>query len=149
MPRFLAIAVGLLLLASGVMKLIAPFEFLRAILDYDLFGQLISTALAFIVPWIEIALAICLIAKWHQRTIAICTTILGIAFVALQLSAIARGLDIACGCLPTKDSNFDKIGWRSIGRAAIVALVGLFLWFETYSNTEPRPADDQPDRDRE
>jgi putative oxidoreductase len=110
------------LIYSGVTKVLAPFEFLNAILRYELLGSVGSTLVAAVLPWLEIVSGVALLHRPAVRAAGWIAIAMGVAFVLAQLSALVRGLEIACGCVGGSAS--EPIGAFSLLRAFAVALLG-------------------------
>ncbi len=109
----LRLLIGALFTLAGLQKIdnIAAFE--QAILHYQLSGPAISTLIATILPWLEIVCGLGLIVGIFPRSSAFVLTALLVGFTIVVFSAMARGLDISCGCF-SQDPNMDKIGWLKI-----------------------------------
>lgn len=139
-----SIPLGLWLFASGVSKLIRPADFLRAVLDYDLLAPSLAWMSAILLPFVEIVCGLCLIVGRARPSAALLASLLGLIFVAAQVQAKVRGLDIACGCFELLGR--EPIGPKSIARAAILALWSLAI---ALASLRDRPAVTQPTLIRE
>jgi hypothetical protein len=116
-----ALAVGLIY--SGATKALAPFAFLDAVLRYELVGPRIAIVVAAILPWLEIVCGVALLI--NRRTVVAGAWIagaLGLVFFGAQVSALARGLEIACGCVGGYSG--EPIGAFSLLRAGLVLMAG-------------------------
>jgi hypothetical protein len=56
------------------------------------------------------------------RSGALLAVIMNLVFIGAAASAIARGLDIECGCITAVKS---KVGWALIGRDLVFLALGL------------------------
>ncbi|MEX0321072.1 MAG: MauE/DoxX family redox-associated membrane protein [Puniceicoccaceae bacterium] len=96
---FLLIAIGVFFLASGILKLLDPAEFARAIMRYRIVGEDLAAVGALAVPWTEVVAGIGLCFKvWRPASLLLILMLL-VVFEFALLSAWMRGLDIECGCL--------------------------------------------------
>lgn len=114
---------ALALIYSGATKALAPFAFLDAVLRYELVGPRVAMGVAAILPWLEIVGGVALL---YRRTAVAAGWIagsLGLVFIAAQVSALARGLEIACGCVG--GSAAEPIGAFSLLRAGFVFAAGI------------------------
>lgn len=86
---------------ASVDKILHPAEFAKAVYLYQILpGPLINLA-ALILPWLELALGLCLVAGiWLPGVVLWSNALLGTFFAALLFNVI-RGLDIHCGCFST------------------------------------------------
>lgn len=100
---FLRILTSSILLAAGVLKLRDPDETLVAVFQYKLLSWQASEMLATYLPFLEITTGLCL---WIPR-LRLGASLLSIGLYALFItalaSAVARNLDISCGCFGTAD----------------------------------------------
>jgi len=83
-----------------------------------------------IIPWLELIIGVFLILGIFVRESAVLGSILMILFIMAIASAMARGLDIECGCFGTK--NGSRVGLlRIIEDLAI--LLG-FMWLAAFGS---------------
>jgi putative oxidoreductase len=116
---------GLFILAS-LDKIADPNAFATSILNYKVIGETLAMTAATILPLFELACGLLLILGIYPRTSALLITGLLAIFTVLVISAMARGLDISCGCF-TQDPNASKIGYQKIFENTGMILVGIFL----------------------
>jgi len=88
-----------LFLYSGVVKVADPFDFAQSVYNYRMLPLVLITPMALVLPWLEIWSALALLARGALRRAGwICITVLLLVFTFAKISALARGLDISCGC---------------------------------------------------
>ncbi len=85
-------------LVSGVLKAIDPDATYVAVRAYDVLPKLGVALVAGILPWLEIAIGLLLLAGIATRAVAVVSAVLLLAFMAGVTQAWARGLSIDCGC---------------------------------------------------
>ena len=85
-------------LTSGLIKAADPRETVVAVRAYQIFSDSMATTVAAVLPYLEIALGVLLVAGLATRLAAILSAVVLLAFIAGVISAAARGLSIDCGC---------------------------------------------------
>jgi uncharacterized membrane protein YphA (DoxX/SURF4 family) len=85
-------------LVSGVLKAIDPDGTYVAVRAYDVLPKAAVAVVAGVLPWLEIALGLLLLAGLATRAVAVAGAGLLLVFVAGVTQAWARGLSIDCGC---------------------------------------------------
>jgi uncharacterized membrane protein YphA (DoxX/SURF4 family) len=119
-----SIALGVVLLWAGAVKVYDPRSFLATLDLYNLFPLALAKFLAMMVPWVEVVVGLVLLSTIRHRGAAILATVLGVAFVLAQSWALYHGLKIPCGCFGSTAQNVDG---KSLFRAAAVAIAGAWL----------------------
>jgi hypothetical protein len=110
--RLLAIGLALLLLRSAFAHLGNLYLYLSAVYAYQLTGITVGKWVAIVLPFLQLAIAFCLIAEmWAREAYALSLAMFGVFLIA-QATAIWRGLDISCGCFGT--AHHLQIGVTSI-----------------------------------
>jgi hypothetical protein len=90
--------VGGIFVWSGAAHLNNPYYFMSTIYQYELTGATIGAVVASFLPFLELVLAMCLLTGTCPRPAWLVTSLLLLGFVAVQGSALFRGLVISCGC---------------------------------------------------
>jgi hypothetical protein len=135
----LALGVGALWLGSAFVHLHNPYAFFRAVLGYQLLPPRAAAAVAGWLPWWLLTLGAGLALPTWRRAAAWASLATGLAFVAAQASALARGLDISCGCFGTDGA---KIHWGSMAPAVLAAAGGGAVGWLTRPRAEAAPRQD-------
>ncbi|MCZ7645070.1 MAG: DoxX family membrane protein [Planctomycetota bacterium] len=105
LPRvILCLALGGVLAYAGLSKLGDPHAFARQIAQYRLLPAQASQALAVTLPWLELVCGLALALGLWVRPAALVSAALMAVFAAAVVSALARGLDISCGCFGTESA---------------------------------------------
>jgi len=119
-------AVGFVFLYASVGKILDPDGFAISISHYRLFPADAAMLLATTLPWVELLSGLGLVAGMLVRGSSLLTTALLIAFTAAVGTAMARGLDISCGCF-TSDPAADLVGWRKVAENVLLILSSLIV----------------------
>lgn len=85
-------------LISGYLKAVDPRTTVVAVRGYQIFPESLVVPIASVLPYLEIALGLLLVAGLATRLAALLSAVLLVAFIAGVISAAARGLSIDCGC---------------------------------------------------
>lgn len=117
------VLLGALLFYAGFSKLNAGHRFAETIANFALLPAQCNQILAVVLPWYEIAAGLMLVFGVWVRASALVAAVLFAAFTVAIASALARGLDIECGCFGTGSAG------RAGARALALDLTGLLLAF--------------------
>jgi len=110
------LAVGVTLVWASLDKLAHPAAFAESIHHYRLTPIALLHPFALLLPMVELVAGAALILGVVRRGAALIAAFLLVVFIAAIASALARGLDISCGCFNT--ASGDKVGldllWRDV-----------------------------------
>jgi hypothetical protein len=88
-----------------------PAGFAKNIFNYHLLPDLAINPLAIFLPWLELFSALALIFVSHFRRGALwLVAAMTVVFIGAIGSAMARGINIDCGCFSTTGTGM-KTGW--------------------------------------
>ncbi len=114
---------GLFALAA-VSKIGAPAQLAEDIANFRLVPGGFENTLAIVLPWIELVVAVALFTTRRGRAGAWLGGALMVVFTLAVASAMARGLNIACGCFGTLDAP--RVGAMKLTEnLAILLLCGI------------------------
>lgn len=108
----LALALGGLLGYVGIAKLADPQGFAMELAGYRLLPAQANQTLAVILPWLELLCGAALVLGLWVRAAAMVSGALMLIFAAAVVTALARGLDISCGCFGT--AHAARIGLQTL-----------------------------------
>jgi uncharacterized membrane protein YphA (DoxX/SURF4 family) len=92
-------------------------------------------------PWIEVLAGLALVLNFAPRAGSVILGVMLVVFIGAILSAMARNLDIACGCFGTSDAT--RTGWIAFLRdAAFLALA--WIGYPRGRATSPLPTMQAP-----
>ncbi len=126
--RLIALAVAALLLRSAFAHSGNAYYFLSTVYSYQVVGIEVGKYAAAIVPFLQITIAVCLLIRWWVGPAYLLSFATFSVFVAVQVIALRRGLEISCGCFGASESLL--VGWVTLtvaGSSAAASLLGLWL----------------------
>jgi uncharacterized membrane protein YphA (DoxX/SURF4 family) len=97
----LRLLLGGLLLAAGLSKVGDGWAFAETIANFRLLPAAGNQIAAVAIPWWEVAAGVLLVLNLWVRPTCWLASGLFLGFATAVASALARGLDIACGCFGT------------------------------------------------
>ncbi len=118
---------GSILLVASIDKIADPAAFAKSIEGYQIFSGPVATAFATVIPWVELLCGLSMIFGIVIPGSALLAGSMLIVFTGAVVSALARGLDISCGCF-SLDPAASRIGWLKIGENFVLILVSAFLY---------------------
>jgi uncharacterized membrane protein YphA (DoxX/SURF4 family) len=121
----LRIGLGVLFAWAGASKFGLGSTFASLIANYRLLPAEANQILAVTLPWVEFVAGVLLILKLWVRPAGLVVAGLAVVFLAAVGSALARGLDIPCGCF----GGFwgAKVGWATVGLEVTLLAAALTL----------------------
>jgi len=103
--RVCRIGIGLVMLAAALGKIGDPAAFSTQIHHYRLVPVGAENLLAVLLPWVELLAGLALVLGPHARSGAWLSAAMLAVFTLTVGTAVARGLDIECGCFGTADAS--------------------------------------------
>jgi uncharacterized membrane protein YphA (DoxX/SURF4 family) len=95
----LRLLLGLVFAYAAYTKLRQPWMLFAMSIDaYQILPQWAVLLLGHWLPWVELAIGVCLIAGVLLRYTAAAASVLLVAFFALMTRAFLKGMSIDCGC---------------------------------------------------
>lgn len=119
------LTIGGVFLYAGFVKIGEPAGFAGSVAAYRLlpyFGNYLAAA---VLPWLEALCGLLLIAGYRTRAAASLVLILILAFMAALGSAVARGLDIDCGCF--RHGGEKSSAWTALARDGVLLVMALVV----------------------
>lgn len=120
----LRLILGGVFVFAGVVKIIDPAGFASNIGNYRMLPHEWINLLAITLPWIEVVVGGLLIVGLWKRTNAFLIALMLVVFIAAISQAVARDLNIDCGCFGTVEGR--KVGIITI--AEDFAMFAGALW---------------------
>lgn len=122
----LRLVLGGVFMLAAMDKVLHPDLLQTVIGNYQLLPAAASHYLAMVLPWTELVCGFLLLAGFYEQgaTFLISTMLTG--FMIAMLSALWRGLDIACGCF-TLTGTAEMVSILRIIEDAVLLLIALYL----------------------
>ncbi|MCE5304226.1 MAG: MauE/DoxX family redox-associated membrane protein [Chloroherpetonaceae bacterium] len=114
------IIVGLMFIVVGVGKIANPEEFAKEIANYQILPYLFVNITAIIIPWIELFTGILLLLGVQTKSSSIVIAVMTVVFTIAVIIAIAKGLNIECGC-------YSNIASQQVGLPKVLENIGLLI----------------------
>ena len=125
--RACEIATGVILAWAGLAKIGDLPTFAAQVHNFRILPLALENLAAMTLPWIEIVVALTLLTRVRSRDGAWTALGLLIVFTVAVILAVARGLDIECGCFGTTDAT--RVGWTKIAEnLGLIAIAAIAAW---------------------
>lgn len=121
----LRLVVGGVFLAAGLLKVADPAKFAVDIGNYRLLPHETLNLVAIMLPWIEITAGSFVLAGVWLRPAALVIISLTVVFLAAIGTALARGLNIECGCFGTVGGQ--HAGWVNLAVDSMLLFLAVIL----------------------
>ena len=92
---------GGVLFYAGFLKLRAGHPFAEAIANFRMLPAQANQILAVVLPWVEVSTGLLLVFGVWVRAAGLLSVLMFSSFLVAITAALARGLDIECGCFGT------------------------------------------------
>lgn len=124
-------SLGPILMWSAVQHMKNPYYFLASVLKYQIVADEAARIVVTILPTIEVIVGIFLLANLAPRlSLGVCS-VLFLIFTIVQASALARGLQISCGCFGPVYSQ--EITLLSLGMIFLLMVLASLAFLATRS----------------
>jgi len=120
------VILGFLFLFAAIHKIFEPSKFAVVIYNYRVLPVELLNLVAIIVPWIEILVGMALLIGVWVEAAALVLNSMTLFFIVLIISAIARGLNIECGCF-SLDPEGSLVSWKRVLEDTLMLAGGVYL----------------------
>lgn len=131
--RFVPVAgsfiVAAAFLRSSLDHLTNSYYFLGSVFSYGLVGPQVGTAIAVVLPLLQLLLGLCLLGRICAGGALLTCTALLLLFLSVQVAALVRGLEIPCGCFGAASDV--PIGLKSLSLTGLLLAVAFVSWVAT------------------
>lgn len=121
--RACQIAIGLLFLVAALAKISDVASFARQLHNFRMVPLWSEHLLAMTLPWIELMAGLALVMGIRARSGAVVVSASLVVFTLAVAVAMARGLDIECGCFGTSDAS--RVGFAKLGQNLGMLFLGV------------------------
>jgi uncharacterized membrane protein YphA (DoxX/SURF4 family) len=119
---------GAIFLLACWHKILHPATFALDIATYQILPLGLVNLQAIVLPWVELAAGVMLLVGFRTRAAALLVAGMMAMFTVAIAIAVAKGLDMSCGCFASQGSVEDPISWRTILRDASWLLLALYIF---------------------
>ena len=134
----LRLVLGISFLWAGGDKLLNADEFAPLLVSYKLLPLPLVNLVVFWLPVCEILIAVCLLSGLWLRPASLLFSGLMALFVLGIAQALARGIQLHCGCFSTELSGPPRT-WLSLWEEALLLIGGLLLWSSLWRSRAAQP----------
>lgn len=111
-------------------KVLDPGAFALDVATYQILPLSLVNLVAVTLPWVELGAGVMLVVGLRPRAGALLCAAMMAVFLAALVAALARGLDLSCGCFASQTAEEDPISSVTVLRDLVwlgLALAILFL----------------------
>jgi putative oxidoreductase len=108
-------------------KILDPGSFALDIATYQILPLVLVNPMAIVLPWVELAAGLMLLAGFKARAASILVAAMMAVFTAAICIALAKGLDMSCGCFASQGLEEDPISWRTVLRDSFWLALSLYV----------------------
>jgi len=102
---------GAVFIAASIDKIAHPAEFAGIVSNYRILPGHMVNAVAIVLPWLEAILGLFLLCGWWPAGAVGLADLLLLVFLIALAQAVARGIDLHCGCFSTKTAGSPQTMW--------------------------------------
>ncbi len=122
---FLRVALGAVFIYASYYKIVSPGAFAHEIYNYHILPTWGINPAAIALPWLQLFCGLALILNKGVKGASLWAVVMMGIFQVAMASALARGLNISCGCFKSGGS---KATWLTFARDFLI-LLGAFFQF--------------------
>jgi hypothetical protein len=126
--RVIPFVLAVVFIVASAYKILQPGAFAEQIYNYRLLSPQLINPIAITLPWIQLLCGLALLFSRTRWTASLWVLFMLVVFQGAVASALARGLNISCGCFR---AGGESATWWTFGRDTLfVALAILNLWIQ-------------------
>ena len=122
---------GVIFIAASIDKIAHPAEFAKIVYNYQILPGHLINIMAIVLPWLEAVLGLFILCGWCLPGAAVLANLLLVTFFGALSFAVARGIDINCGCFSTKASGSPHTVWY-LARDSLFLLLGATVMIHAF-----------------
>lgn len=107
---------GALFVLASWHKIAVPHDFAVDVATYAILPLALVNPVAIVLPWVELVAGLMLLLGARVRAGALLVAAMMVVFLAALVVALARGLDMSCGCFASQGAESDPISWLTVLR---------------------------------
>ena len=123
--RTAQVLIGLVFIAAALPKIGDPQSFAAAVHNFRLLPLALENLVALSLPWVELVAGLALVFGLRARAGGLLVSLMMVVFTLAVGIALARGLDVECGCFGTADGS--RVGAQKLLENAgltVLAILG-------------------------
>lgn len=121
----LRLALGALFIYASAHKIVSPGAFAQEVNNYKLLPAALVNPFAMIVPWLELICGVAIITNRLALGASTLIAAMMVAFTVAVASAVARHLNVSCGCF--KSGGSAATWWTFARDVAMLIAAALHL----------------------
>ena len=102
-------------LAACYYKILRPGEFALSVATYGILPTVLINPFSLVLPWVELFAAFMLIVGFRTQAAALLMTAMMALFTIALVIALAKGLDMSCGCFASSEAG-ESINMLTLAR---------------------------------
>ena len=122
----LRLYLGGVFLVACYHKILHPAVFALDVAIYQMLPLELINLQALILPWVELFAGLMLIVGYRTRAASLLINAMMLMFIAALAFALAKGLDMGCGCFASEGGD-DPISFHTVLRDATWLAMGLYI----------------------
>lgn len=132
--------IAIVFLVYGASKIALPDTFALSVRNYRLVPTELENLIAITLPWIEVVVAIALLRRSTVPGGLLVASGMLVAFLGAIGSALARGLDINCGCftLTAESAAYNNL-LSTFLLDVVLLLLALHVWWWLFRTPQTSP----------
>jgi hypothetical protein len=129
--RSMRMLLGAIFIAASIDKIAHPAEFAKIVSNYQILPGHLVNIVAIVLPWLEAILGAFILYGWCLPGAVILANLLLVTFFGALSAAIARGIDINCGCFSVKAATSLNTAWY-LARDFLFLLLGTTVMIHVF-----------------
>lgn len=110
-------------------KIVHPDSFAVDVATYQILPLPLVNLFAITLPWVELGAGLMLVLGFRARSGALLTSGMMVMFIVALIIALAKGLDMSCGCFASQGSEEDPISYRTVLRDLCWLALSVYILF--------------------
>jgi putative oxidoreductase len=112
----LRLYIGFVFLYACWHKILHPEVFAMDVATYQILPLYLVNLMAIVLPWIELVCGVLIVIGWRTRAASLLIAGMMAVFLAAIIMALAKGLEMSCGCFASQSMVEDPISWKTVLR---------------------------------
>ena len=122
---------GAIFLSASIDKIAHPAEFAIIVSNYQILPGCLVNIVAIVLPWLEAILGLFIVCGWWLPGAAALADLLLVCFLGALVQAVARGINLQCGCFSVKAAGATHTVWY-LARDSFFLLLGITVTIHAF-----------------